>query len=207
MQCNKRRTRDEPIFTGPNGQMLSCWFAAAIVAVQCFFKRSAAFHKLCEREVLIHVHAAGILDCWLTGMVARSRRASWHVRRIRRRTSAAARQSVSSESRYRLLVLPAPKAARPMLRLRRRLAMYELSTLMNSRFPTFRLHHSGLSITKTRRLRKAKRLRGGGDVVVAEAVAVAEAVGAAEAAEGVAADRLLTLRSGHKFKSAAGVYH
>jgi hypothetical protein len=72
---------------------------------------------------------------------------------------------------------------------------------MSSRFPTSRLQHSGLSITKTPKLRKAKRLRGGGDVVVAEAVAVAEAVGAAEAAgaaEGVAADRLrlLTRRGG-----------
>jgi hypothetical protein len=123
--------------------------------------------------------------------------ASWHVRRTQRRTSAAARQSVSSGSRYRLLVLHALKAARPMLRLRRRLAMCELSTFMSSRFPTFHLHHSGLWITKTRRLRKAKRLRGGGDVVVAEAAAVAEAVGAAEAAEGVAADclRLLTVRA------------
>lgn len=67
---------------------------------------------------------------------------------------------------------------------------------MSSRFPTSRLPLSGLSITKTRKLRKAKRLLGGGDVVVAEAVAAAEAVGAAEAAEGVAADRrrLLTLR-------------
>jgi hypothetical protein len=69
-----------------------------------------------------------------------------------------------------------------------------------------------LSITKTRKLRKAKRLLGGGDVVVAEAVAAAEAVGAAEAAgaaEGVAADcrRLLTLRGAHKFKPAAGVHY
>jgi hypothetical protein len=65
-----------------------------------------------------------------------------------------------------------------------------------------------LSITKTRKLRRAKRLRGGGDVAVAEAVAAAEAVVAAEAAEGVAADRLrlLTLLGGHKFKSAAGAY-
>ena len=48
--------------------------------------------------------------------------------------------------------------------------------------------------------------RGGGDVVVAEAVAAAEAAGAAE---GVAADRLrlLTLRGGHKFRSAARVYY
>jgi hypothetical protein len=62
-----------------------------------------------------------------------------------------------------------------------------------------------LSITKTRKLRRAKRWRGGGDVVVAEAVAAAEAAGAAE---GVAADRLrlLTLRGGHKFRSAARVY-
>jgi hypothetical protein len=159
--------------------------------------------------MLIHPHAAAIVCYWSTGMGCRSRRASWHVRRTRRRTSAAARQSVSSESRYRWLVLPAPKAARPMLRLRRRPAMCELSTFMRSRFPTSRLHHSGLSITKTRNLRRAKRWRGGGDVVVAEA---AEAVAAAEAvgvAEGVAADRLrlLTLRGGRKFRSAARVYY
>src|SRR5262249_43415912 len=97
-----------------------------------------------------------------------------------------------------------------MLR-RRRPAMCELSTFMSSRFPTSRLHHSGSSITKTRKPRRAKRSRGGGDVVVAGAVAAVEAVAVAEAAgaaEGVAADRLrlLTLRGNPTFRSAVRMY-
>jgi hypothetical protein len=64
---------------------------------------------------------------------------------------------------------------------------------MRSRFSTSRLHHSGLSITKTRKLRRGKRWRGGADVVVAEAAAAAEAAEAVGAAEGAAADRLRLL--------------
>jgi hypothetical protein len=66
-----------------------------------------------------------------------------------------------------------------------------------------------LSITKTRKLRRAKMWRGGGDAEAAAAAEAAEAVAAAEAAEGVAVDRLrvLILRGAHKFRSTARVHY